>query len=73
MTVGQKKLKKLWGLMYRDDTLQIITIVHDENPKSTTYCDKDTAAGYDSNNEQDIYDKISELELIYPENWSVNQ
>jgi len=67
--VGQKKLKKLWRLMYRDDIMQVITIVYDENPKSTTYCDRNVAAGYDSNNEQDIYDKIDELGLTYPENW----
>jgi hypothetical protein len=66
---GQKKLKKLWRLIYRDDTMQVITIIHDVNPKSTTYCDKATVAGYDSNTEQDIYDKISELGLTYPENW----
>ena len=63
-TPGQKKLKKSHRILWHDDTLVIVTIVHDENPKSVTYFERGVVSGYDSDVESGIQAKILELGLI---------
>lgn len=61
-TPGSKVLslphRILWvDNMLSDKALEIVDEIHDDNPRSRTYCDRTDVAAYESNKESDIEDK----------------
>ena len=62
-------LTKERRILWNPTTGETLTEIHDTNPRSRTYCDRDDVDGYESVMEYAILDKVESLKLKGAELW----